>query len=118
MLGRRRGPRRVRQLFLDGARETACGLPLEQFFERAGNVTDAVRGRLLLLGEDVNLTDIGWRGKQLIGFPHQSRGDASLKMSRPSGLIGKRVENAEGLWTRLKRVPRDRLLFLAGKFLG
>ena len=65
-----------------------------------------------LVGYDVEIADVGWRGEELVGFLREGLSDGPAKMRLACRLVRKRVDNAERRRAEPNREPWSRAGFL------
>ena len=65
-----------------------------------------------LVGYDVEIADVGWRGEELVGFLSEGLSDGAAKMRLACRLVRERVDDAERGRAEPNRQPRLRAWFL------
>jgi len=58
-----------------------------------------------LVGYDVEIADVGWRGEELVGFLREGLSDGPAKMRLACRLVRERVDNAERRRAEPNREP-------------
>jgi hypothetical protein len=64
-----------------------------------------------LVGYDVEIADVGWRGEELVGFLREGLSDGPAKMRLACRLVRERVDNAERRRAEPNREPWSRAGF-------